>query len=300
MTNEKLAILWLFSQMKGETTTINESDFDRDGRKCGRIAREFLKDGYVSPLPGTRYKVTSKAWDDITSTIVDNLSDLYERQKHMYYRLYDNKLPFVVLTSSTTNHSFVKPNAIKGHIEEHNEFYLIPNRLLNYGDPTLSSFKGPYKFDELPMAHADADPEVFAVCISCDGLKEYVGDNAFEKEMQKRFPKSLHQFLEDAGIFNKHRAEEFRKAFDTTGEGFFGSQAWDSESNWPAQIDKQVDVALNKIREAEFELRILLEVKAGIAKYGGWDVFVSDYKEKFSELLREHLEKSKNEELGVS
>lgn len=141
--------------------------------------------------------------------------------------------------------------------------------------------------------------EGYEIVVSTVALEKHAEETFFNERIDGLFKQNLLWGLTQCGIATedelyhpKQEGDEHRKPRisvsldDGIVLGFRGSSVGDKPVDWEANLAKSIERHQKQIEESQAAVKLLTKIQTGIATYGGWDKFKTDYRSKLEDAIR--------------
>lgn len=285
---------WIRHKVVGASPLINDYNLCSDGRKRKRIARELIEAGYlVSNTGDYLYRVTSKAFDEVQPESVCLIAEW-------------NKSRLENAWNSDKDRDFVRFDIMtdgqKRTVIENADIFqwfacdvdVLRWRGLIEPDQIAGPVKNPLSTlgSEMHDLFNKVKNHAVEIVLRNPALTEYIEKTIGRENIDKTFRANLAWGLEKLGVVDADAASNVTASSAPAFVlgGLASGNVGEEPEKWGNELDKRIEEAEAKIVRAQERLFYLKNIKAGIERFGGWDVFRQKMREELTAELHKQTE----------
>lgn len=288
---------------------VSHKDVEPDGRKQKKAIAALQEAGYIEAKESDGgygdLVITPKVFDDLPLPVVD-MPSLWTEQGKKEER--HKKFSFLLI-APVFDHLRVPPEALKAILHHHDmfEWFVVNNNPVNY-HTTFNEAEhlcGPFTLPEAQakwkeLTKDERLDDKWQIVVSSKVLRDYIANLRFEENYEYAYKRNLSWGLVSLGIITENESKLVQSGDDIDGISLVVGSAKRRMGNpdeWGDRVRDGITSVIDKIGDLSRVLAVYRKIELGVADYGGWEKFRTDYGTKLrAALLEKHDGKATTEE----
>jgi hypothetical protein len=296
-------------QSPEKSIEISTKTLSSDGRKLAGIKRAMLSLDYLTETEKQdRLLITAKSLREIASKEPDLpvlwYSKNFKEGKYDYYRSY----PFLLINTSI--HLRLSVEEVKYLVENHERYRWWVAKTWNITHNNVfkedEELQGPFSLEEaravLEKLRSPYDPKrthfvEAEIVVTDERLEKLIDEVQLQYDLQHYLPNSIKRGLVEFGIISKEEKESIiadEQAPMILGSHYDIIHFGDDPQNWANRLKESVEKSIGLLGALQRKMALMNKIESGVVKYGGWEKFQNDCKERLIQLLLKRQQEKKN------